>query len=135
LISVRSEVQILPGPPVIRDQESVVRTAAARLVPGRSLAGIAVGRSDHCLLMTDPWNGGVAQLGERRLCKPEVIGSNPFTSTTDVCTANVARQAFRRNAERVGAAARRRAGAGQMDRFGGTKVSPPLLGCGGMLIE
>ena len=25
--------------------------------------------------------GGVAQLGERRLCKPEVIGSNPFTST------------------------------------------------------
>jgi len=25
--------------------------------------------------------GGVAQLGERRLCKPEVIGSNPFAST------------------------------------------------------
>jgi hypothetical protein len=25
--------------------------------------------------------GGVAQLGERRLCKPEVIGSIPFTST------------------------------------------------------
>ena len=28
--------------------------------------------------------GGVAQLGERRLCKPEVIGSNPFTSTIPI---------------------------------------------------
>jgi hypothetical protein len=26
-------------------------------------------------------SGGVAQLGERRLCKPEVIGSIPFAST------------------------------------------------------
>jgi hypothetical protein len=49
LISVRSEVQILPGPP---------------------------------LLAHHAWNGGVAQLGERLLCKQEVIGSNPFTSTT-----------------------------------------------------
>ncbi len=27
--------------------------------------------------------GGVAQLGERLLCKQEVIGSIPFTSTTN----------------------------------------------------
>ena len=27
-------------------------------------------------------DGGVAQLGERLLCKQEVIGSSPFTSTT-----------------------------------------------------
>jgi hypothetical protein len=27
--------------------------------------------------------GGVAQLGERLLCKQEVIGSIPFTSTSD----------------------------------------------------
>jgi hypothetical protein len=27
-------------------------------------------------------DGGVAQLGERLLCKQEVIGSIPFTSTT-----------------------------------------------------
>ncbi len=27
--------------------------------------------------------GGVAQLGERMLCKHEVIGSIPFTSTTN----------------------------------------------------
>ena len=26
-------------------------------------------------------NGAVAQLGERRLCKPEVVGSNPSGST------------------------------------------------------
>src|SRR5471030_2940857 len=29
-----------------------------------------------------PFIGGVAQLGERLLCKQEVIGSIPFTSTT-----------------------------------------------------
>lgn len=29
-------------------------------------------------------NGGIAQLGERLLCKQEVIGSIPFVSTTDV---------------------------------------------------
>jgi hypothetical protein len=29
-----------------------------------------------------PLTGGVAQLGERLLCKQEVIGSIPFTSTT-----------------------------------------------------
>ena len=28
-----------------------------------------------------PFIGGVAQLGERLLCKQEVIGSIPFTST------------------------------------------------------
>jgi hypothetical protein len=28
-------------------------------------------------------HGGVAQLGERLLCKQEVDGSSPFTSTTD----------------------------------------------------
>ena len=29
-----------------------------------------------------PPNGAVAQLGERGLCKPEVVGSNPISSTT-----------------------------------------------------
>ena len=28
------------------------------------------------------WRGGIAQLGERLLCKQEVIGSIPFASTT-----------------------------------------------------
>ena len=32
-----------------------------------------------------PGNGAVAQLGERELCKLEVIGSIPFSSTTWFC--------------------------------------------------
>jgi hypothetical protein len=32
-----------------------------------------------------PGNGAVAQLGERELCKLEVIGSIPFSSTTWLC--------------------------------------------------
>jgi hypothetical protein len=39
--------------------------------------------------MTDPWNGGVAQLGERLLCKQEVIGSIPFTSTMGTSTMGI----------------------------------------------
>ena len=39
-------------------------------------------RNSDCRSLTAVfWNGGVAQLGERLLCKQEVIGSNPFTST------------------------------------------------------
>jgi hypothetical protein len=29
------------------------------------------------------WDGALAQLGERRLCKPEVTGSIPVRSTTE----------------------------------------------------
>ena len=35
-----------------------------------------------------PLIGGVAQLGERMLCKHEVIGSIPFTSTNDFAARN-----------------------------------------------
>ena len=35
-----------------------------------------------------PFIGGVAQLGERLLCKQEVIGSIPFTSTNDFAARN-----------------------------------------------
>ena len=30
------------------------------------------------------WRGGIAQLGERLLCKQEVIGSIPFASTSEL---------------------------------------------------
>ena len=53
----RSEVQIFPGPPTLR--------ARARN---------RCGRIAH--------DGAVAQLGERLLCKQEVIGSIPFGSTS-----------------------------------------------------
>ena len=36
-----------------------------------------------------PLIGGVAQLGERLLCKQEVIGSIPFTSTSNLLAAVV----------------------------------------------
>ena len=66
LISVRSEVQILPGPPFSDDrrQKSEQQKFCAPDFWHRS------------------FGGGVAQLGERLLCKQEVIGSSPFTSTT-----------------------------------------------------
>ena len=53
-----SQVQILPGPPSLQE---------GRLAGGRCEGGA--------------WLGGVAQLGERLLCKQEVIGSIPFAST------------------------------------------------------
>src|SRR6185436_14764536 len=43
-----------------------------------------------------PFIGGVAQLGERLLCKQEVIGSIPFTSTN---LRAVARRLSRRSAQ------------------------------------
>jgi hypothetical protein len=123
LISVRSEVQILPGPPRPNDAARVVRVGprqpracAARAAwcrkglqpPGAALrrgiafvawcfvlrgAALAVAsfdklRSNRCRRQSLGGRaaqrlGGVAQLGERLLCKQEVIGSIPFTSTTD----------------------------------------------------
>ena len=45
-----------------------------------------------------PFIGGVAQLGERLLCKQEVIGSIPFTSTRlRVCRAVVTAVMFNRD--------------------------------------
>ena len=38
--------------------------------------------------------GGVAQLGERLLCKQEVIGSIPFTSTTNFQESRIKRLRF-----------------------------------------
>ncbi len=38
-------------------------------------------------LIADRSSGGVAQLGERLLCKQEVDGSIPFTSTSTVTSA------------------------------------------------
>ena len=37
-----------------------------------------------CLRDTCLENGGIAQLGERGLCKPEARGSSPLTSTKTI---------------------------------------------------
>jgi hypothetical protein len=87
LISVRSEVQILPGPPLTQrcasqSEDAALGQARARLFLNRAAhaggasTAAAARRNQGCA-------GGVAQLGERLLCKQEVIGSIPFTSTTD----------------------------------------------------
>ena len=47
-------------------------------MPGRRWRFLA---PDPWLLIPDPWNGGVAQLGEHLLCKQGVVGSSPITST------------------------------------------------------
>ena len=75
MISVRSEVQILPGPPfsVVR-VEHADATCQWQVANRKSRASNGEGHFAQR-------NGGVAQLGERLLCKQEVIGSIPFTST------------------------------------------------------
>jgi hypothetical protein len=100
LISVRSEVQILPGPPSWR-QEPGARNQAPRTgrhglgatdwAPrtGRHGLGAKISFPGFCprsaFLSAGACTGGVAQLGERLLCKQEVIGSIPFTSTRRRC--------------------------------------------------
>jgi hypothetical protein len=110
LISVRSEVQILPGPPPRNAQSALSRAASAVAKLPREPHGASKGSSgvpvdrgssagvwalavaDATAVAHRPTNsggarvcGGVAQLGERLLCKQEVIGSIPFTSTTAQC--------------------------------------------------
>ena len=74
MISVGSEVQILPGPP---DQWSVIsgQRSGARRLP-------ALLTADRRHLSAE---GGVAQLGEHLLCKQGVVGSIPIVSTKISC--------------------------------------------------
>ena len=85
MISVGSEVQVLPGPYFSFDkskekyppegERSDLRGAAAQC--GVSMARLALLLSEW--LWTD-WCGGLAQLVEHLLCKQGVSGSNPLAS-------------------------------------------------------
>ena len=69
MISVRSDVQVVPGPP---------RTGSAgRAGPGAGRP--ACGPDGRAML-----GGALAQLGERLLCKQDVVGSSPSGSTMAV---------------------------------------------------
>ncbi len=71
-------VQIHPGPP------AAVREAR------EPIAGPRVGQD--AVEPADPHDrGAVAQLGERGLCKPEVVGSIPISSTSTALRARVVR--------------------------------------------
>jgi hypothetical protein len=65
LISVRSEVQVLPGPP--GSEVGIQRTEYGSF----PISVLCIPSSD----------GAIAQLGERVLCKHEVVGSIPSGST------------------------------------------------------
>jgi hypothetical protein len=72
LISVRSEVQVFPGPPVSDDRQQTTDD----------------GLMHHLFSVVRPLSsdGAIAQLGERVLCKHEVVGSIPIGSTSwDFC--------------------------------------------------
>jgi hypothetical protein len=64
LISVRSEVQVFPGPPFWPPTTGAQPSAFADLT-----------------FWLTSWKGAIAQLGERMLCKHEVVGSIPSGST------------------------------------------------------
>jgi hypothetical protein len=64
LISVRSEVQVFPGPPSWPPMTGAQPSAFADLT-----------------FWLTSGNGAIAQLGERMLCKHEVVGSIPSGST------------------------------------------------------
>jgi hypothetical protein len=77
LISVRSEVQIFPGPPAF------ARVSEAKA--GDCCARASVRQASLSLrLESAAEQGAIAQLGERLLCKQEVVGSIPSGSTSRV---------------------------------------------------
>ena len=73
MISVRSEVQVLPGPPAFAARAASVGEPT---VEARRLSAVARLRAK-----ADGADGAIAQLGERVLCKHEVVGSIPSGST------------------------------------------------------
>jgi hypothetical protein len=101
LISVRSEVQIFPGPPAFA-RASEAKAAAPE--PERAKAGDCCVRASarqaslSLRLESAAEQGAIAQLGERLLCKQEVVGSIPSGSTSRVA-ANPPHRAFRSKRE------------------------------------
>ena len=70
----RSEVQVLPGPPAFAARAASVGEPTGE---ARRLSAVARLRAK-----ADGADGAIAQLGERVLCKHEVVGSIPSGSTS-----------------------------------------------------
>ena len=87
-------VQIHPGPPLQAERAPTNRRLIGRyprplsrssLLPAseaRSEPKASEGGQGGVYGRYPAWFGAVAQLGERGLCKPEVVGSIPISSTT-----------------------------------------------------
>ncbi len=81
MISVRSEVQVFPGPPAFAAlQLRLGRSSWTRLLRRSAGKGERTGDARQEAFVF--WYGAIAQLGERVLCKHEVVGSIPSGSTT-----------------------------------------------------
>jgi hypothetical protein len=85
LISVRSKVQIFPGPPALgvryfRHRQEDIGTSGW----GPRVSTVFDLRPPHPRLTSGSCrlDGAIAQLGERLLCKQEVVGSIPSGSTS-----------------------------------------------------
>ena len=70
-------VRIHPDPPGTADRESI---EASRVNQGARSGHVRQYMRDQATT-SDEANGAVAQLGERLLCKQEVVGSIPSSST------------------------------------------------------
>ena len=78
MISVRSEVQVFPGPPAF----ARVSEAKAAAPKPKGEGGLRGARAPARQASRPPASGAIAQLGERLLCKQEVVGSIPSGSTS-----------------------------------------------------
>lgn len=76
----RSEVQVLPGPPLARSRRDRRFSLDVEVELQRDPVGIVA--SVSIPLCGSKISGAVAQLGERLLCKQDVVGSIPSGSTT-----------------------------------------------------
>ena len=76
-------VQLHPGPPAFAREASEGCRAEAHLGEGgRTGRELRLGKPSSPTSFAHPARGAVAQLGERELCKLEVVGSIPIGSTS-----------------------------------------------------
>ncbi len=72
----RSEVQVFPGPPAF-----ALCASARQAFLNEGCCAVALAKASAANAFVF-WNGAIAQLGERVLCKHEVVGSIPSGSTS-----------------------------------------------------
>ncbi len=76
----RSEVQVFPGPPAFAGYASY--GSASRIVAKAAASQLEERRRALRAKHSSSGYGAIAQLGERVLCKHEVVGSIPSGSTS-----------------------------------------------------
>ena len=77
----RSQVQLLLGPPLRRIGDGLAKLSRTKAGTIGCSFAVSVGVRPPSLLFGFSCDGALAQLGERLLCKHQVIGSIPIGST------------------------------------------------------